>query len=176
VSPFGPSFFPQPRVYSRSLFLLTTHHSLPTSRHPFVFITIQIPFPVSPCAAHPYKTPGVSPLVHSYSGSSASVPRCLCGKPHSSRKSLRIILLRTICTPEKVNSFAIKEIQTLFAKCRGGCGYPGGTSAPFYLRSLCALSTFKINTCKSVSKQMTLTPFRMNTCEKTGGGGWLRLT
>src|SRR5882762_10584680 len=28
-----------------------------------------------------------------------------------------------------------------------------------------------MNTCKSVSRQRTLTPFRMNTCEKTGGGG-----
>jgi len=27
-----------------------------------------------------------------------------------------------------------------------------------------------INTCKSVSKQTTLTPFRMNTYEKIGGG------
>jgi hypothetical protein len=31
-------------------------------------------------------------------------------------------------------------------------------------------STFRINTCKSVSKQTTLIPFRINTCEKTGGG------
>jgi hypothetical protein len=30
---------------------------------------------------------------------------------------------------------------------------------------------FRMNTCKSVSKQSTLTPFRMNTCEKTQGGG-----
>src|SRR5260370_3862535 len=30
---------------------------------------------------------------------------------------------------------------------------------------------FRINTCKSVSKQRTLTPFRMNTYEKTGGVG-----
>jgi hypothetical protein len=32
-------------------------------------------------------------------------------------------------------------------------------------------TTFRINTCKSVSKQSTLTPFRMNTYEKTGEGG-----
>src|SRR6266849_7063893 len=32
-------------------------------------------------------------------------------------------------------------------------------------------TTFRINTCKSVSKQRTLTPFRMNTCEKGGEGG-----
>jgi hypothetical protein len=31
--------------------------------------------------------------------------------------------------------------------------------------------SFRINTCKSVSKQMTLTLFRMNTYEKTGGWG-----
>ena len=33
------------------------------------------------------------------------------------------------------------------------------------------LSTFKINTCKSVSKQRTLSPSRMNTYVKPGGGG-----
>src|SRR5712692_6694028 len=32
------------------------------------------------------------------------------------------------------------------------------------------ISPFRINTCKSVSKQRTLTCFRINTCEKTGGG------
>jgi hypothetical protein len=31
--------------------------------------------------------------------------------------------------------------------------------------------SLRINTCKSVSKQTTLTPFRMNTYEKQGGGG-----
>src|SRR5258708_9925918 len=29
----------------------------------------------------------------------------------------------------------------------------------------------RINTCKSVSKQTALTPFRINTCEKIGRGG-----
>ena len=33
------------------------------------------------------------------------------------------------------------------------------------------LSTFRMNTCKSVSKQRTLGSFRMNTYAKTGGGG-----
>ena len=32
-------------------------------------------------------------------------------------------------------------------------------------------STFRINTCKTVSKQTTLTSFGMNTYGKTGGGG-----
>src|SRR5713101_6091990 len=33
------------------------------------------------------------------------------------------------------------------------------------------LTTFRINTCKSVSKQRTLTPLRINTYEKRGEGG-----
>src|SRR6266446_3607845 len=33
------------------------------------------------------------------------------------------------------------------------------------------LTTFRMNTCKSVSKQSTLTTFRMNTYEKKGEGG-----
>src|SRR5258708_6925801 len=36
---------------------------------------------------------------------------------------------------------------------------------------LASVTTFRINTCKSVSKQMTLTTFRINTYEKRGGGG-----
>ena len=35
-------------------------------------------------------------------------------------------------------------------------------------------TTFRINTCKSVSKQTTLTSFRINTYEKKGGGGYRR--
>src|SRR6202048_2014298 len=33
------------------------------------------------------------------------------------------------------------------------------------------LTSFRINTCKSVSKQRTLTPFKMNTYEKPRGRG-----
>jgi hypothetical protein len=40
------------------------------------------------------------------------------------------------------------------------------------------LSSFRMNTCKSVSKQRTLSSFRINTYAKTGGGGldprWVR--
>src|SRR5260370_37496843 len=38
------------------------------------------------------------------------------------------------------------------------------------------LTTFRINTCKSVSKQKTLTTFRINTYEKQGEGDQLLLT
>jgi hypothetical protein len=46
-----------------------------------------------------------------------------------------------------------------------GAAQPEGASAVY-------ASTFRINTCKSVSKQMTLTPFRMNTYGKPRGRGW----
>ena len=39
-----------------------------------------------------------------------------------------------------------------------------------------SISPFRINTCKTVSKQRTLTTFRMNTYEKQGEGGQLLLT
>src|SRR5260370_14275872 len=41
----------------------------------------------------------------------------------------------------------------------------------FFAQFWCNLSPFRMNTCKSVSKQTTLSPFRMNTYEKTGGRG-----
>jgi hypothetical protein len=41
--------------------------------------------------------------------------------------------------------------------------------------SSASLPTFRINTSKSVSKQMTLSPIRINTCEKTGGRGCAQL-
>ena len=70
-----------------------------------------------------------------------------------------------------------------------GRAYPSGTSVLRSQRSLCCASscifarhsslatrhflpsTFRINTCKSASKQTTLSPFRINTCEKPGEGG-----
>src|SRR5260370_39074047 len=41
---------------------------------------------------------------------------------------------------------------------------------PHFAQFWCNVSPFRINTCKTVSKQRTLTPFRMSTYEKTGGG------
>jgi hypothetical protein len=52
---------------------------------------------------------------------------------------------------------------------------PPKSSSPLATRhSPLPLTTFRINTCKSVSKQRTLTIFRMNTYEKTGEGGYPR--
>src|SRR5260370_4949339 len=43
--------------------------------------------------------------------------------------------------------------------------------SPRFAQFWCNLSPFRMNTCKSVSKQTTLSRFRMNTYEKTGGRG-----
>src|SRR5258708_12519066 len=42
---------------------------------------------------------------------------------------------------------------------------------PHFAQFWCNISSFRINTCKSVSKQTTLTSFRINTYEKQGEGG-----
>src|SRR5260370_1793550 len=61
----------------------------------------------------------------------------------------------------------------LFDKNTGG-GIPPSSPLP-HLRPLLpshplSVSTFRINTCESVSKQTTSSPFRINTYEKTGEG------
>src|SRR4029077_19698523 len=51
---------------------------------------------------------------------------------------------------------------------------PSEPSAPTQLpfcKQTAPVTVFRINTCKSVSKQRTLTRFRINTCEKPGGRG-----
>src|SRR6266851_10148363 len=44
------------------------------------------------------------------------------------------------------------------------------------IHSPCPSKSFEMKTCKSLSKQTTLTLFRINTYEKQGGGGLLLLT
>src|SRR5258708_23940892 len=51
------------------------------------------------------------------------------------------------------------------------CALPASSSPTFEPSILQPRNLFRINTCKSVSKQTTLTLFRMNTYEKQGGGG-----
>jgi len=45
------------------------------------------------------------------------------------------------------------------------------SGGPHFAQFWCNVSPFRMNTCKGVSKQWTLTPFRMNTYEKQGGWG-----
>src|SRR5260370_16438634 len=68
------------------------------------------------------------------------------------------MIFMRFCGPEALNDTYEK---------RGGKGRKRTRFAQFW----CNISRFRINTSKSVSKQTTLTPFRMNTYEKTGGWG-----
>src|SRR5712691_3033359 len=75
-------------------------------------------------------------------------------------------------------SFRINHLQPLFVKHPGG-GYRDASMGHLELlssekerRQNCSsITSFRINTCKSVSKQSTLTTFRMNTYAKRGEGG-----
>ena len=77
---------------------------------------------------------------------------------------------KLLVAPKKLNSFAIKKIQTLFAK-QPGWAYVCDSSALFPSLPRKALTLFRINTCKSVTKQKTLSTCTINTYAKTGGRG-----
>jgi hypothetical protein len=72
-------------------------------------------------------------------------------------------------------SFVFNTLQPLFPKTPGwgvpriSFQLPTAHYPPLTTRS--PLSTFRVNTCKSASKQSTLTTFRMNTYAKKGEGG-----
>ena len=72
--------------------------------------------------------------------------------------------------PKKLIPFRINQIQPLFAKHPGWGITSTRTVSPSHSKCGLPVSTFKMNTCESVSKQTTSSPFRMNTYAKPGGG------
>src|SRR6267143_867330 len=111
------------------------------------------------------------------------------------RKSFPCILLQPLCALFSSAALSFQSLAASFPKTPGW-GYlraasapaaparPAGGSRRYHLPLLLSpissrLSPlsgrssmlFRINTCKSVSKQTTLTSFRINTYEKRGGGG-----
>jgi hypothetical protein len=86
---------------------------------------------------------------------------------HSSPGSVRLFSRRKVPLSPFSSNFAHR-----FRRDRGDASVHSrlrkwAYSAQFW----CNISPFRINTCKSVSKQRTSTSFRMNTYEKTPGGG-----
>jgi hypothetical protein len=160
VSPFRPSFSPQPRVYPSASSRSALEH-LPSRTNL-----------VGPCPT-PALTLGPSIACRLLKSlASLFATRALCFQQ----------LAASFCKTPGVggylcdNSALSASLYPACPKLRGeprDVRYDSPSFLPYAFRqSLCAsLSTFRINTSKSVSKQMTLTPFRMNTCEKTGGGG-----
>ena len=104
-------------------------------------------------------------------------------------KSFPCILLQPLCALFSSAALSFQSLAASFRKTPGW-GYLRAASAPSTparpaggsrLSPLSDRSSmlFRINTCKSVSKQRTLTTFRINTCEKQGEGGipqlWAKL-
>ena len=201
MSPFGPLIPPQPVVYShnqpslpshaphdanisprRAIFLATRHSTLATSHRPlfsYSYGLFVVPKTVKSFAIKQIRT-----LCAKYRewGISAVAPRTL--RPC-------VIVWHRFLIPLFSGSYKSLFPQPLsfhiYTK-PGGWGVPlrhlsddlcvsALSFAVAFVRSsrrfLCPpLSTFRINTCKSVSKQRTLTIFRMNTYEKQGEGGY----
>jgi hypothetical protein len=102
--------------------------------------------------------------------------------------SLRWISLPQILFPSRHSSLTTRHFHPLLSHCDTtetllslcpSCRYGlclsqrgGYTPLPPTARGRRVSYSFRINTCKSVSKQTTLTPFRMNTYEKQGGRGY----
>ena len=82
-------------------------------------------------------------------------------------------LFATLTDSLSRNSFACHS----YANTRDGGAVPSEFFSLFQSarETSPALTLFRINTCKSISKQTTLTSIRINTCKKPGGGGWGRI-
>jgi len=126
--------------------------------------TIRVPATSAVCGSRPGREHRESAdLSRSY-----RVGSYLVGE-ESSPGSVRLFSRRKIPLSPFSSNFAPR-----FRKRRKDCGDAGvhsrmrkwAYSAQFW----CNISSFRMNTCKSVSKQRTSTPFRMNTYEKTPGG------
>ncbi len=102
------------------------------------------------------QSPDWRSLPSSYAPRGASIPFALT--------RLRILPVTTgVCTP------SLLSILNSVSPCLPRLGRD-----PIWKhrrRNRSSTSPFRINTCKSVSKQRTLTTFRMNTYEKRGEGG-----
>ena len=87
-------------------------------------------------------------------------------------------LFRTLCRSQQTQLLCNQANPNSCSKTPGvgcpehNCG-ASGAGQPLD-RSWVCVSTFRMNTCKSVSIQTALTTFRMNTYVKQGGGGGTR--
>ncbi len=152
MSPFRPSFLPQPDVYFRNQPLLPSSAPRSVNISP-ILSTLRI-LPV---------TTGVSASGISVHAFVASAPSVLAPAPTWSGWQIQLFI--SICGIP-VHAFAASVLSVSLWQIQS---------------ALCTIlvqcKSLRINTCKSVSKQKTLTSFRINTYEKTGEGrGEQRLT
>jgi len=117
----------------------------------------------------------------------SQLPRRKLSSPsrRSGPNSCRLILLQTLLHYQRrqplwnqanPNSFAKTPsvgvpLRQLSALCASALYFSAAFARPSRRFSCPPLTTFRMNTCKSISKQSTLTIFRMNTYAKQGEGG-----
>jgi hypothetical protein len=95
----------------------------------------------------------------------------------ASRSQLKFFICyycKLFCLPKEVISFIISSFHTLCAK-HPGWGIPNESSITHYFaatsHSPLSSISFRINTYRTVSNKIALSPFGMNTCEKPWGEG-----
>ncbi len=181
-----------PSSFNSNSVCIRSRYSLPTIDHPLspllsfhvltnpsiCLIDLQVlsihtltnPFSSNPFPFTSIQNPG------GWDDAPSSTPRSLRLSVQKKPNSFPDIPLRTL--EISLLSFATSRplfsiVCGLFLQNTGGMGVAAAGPPCTAHRSqiTAAATTFRINTCKSVSKQRTLSPFRMNTCEKTRGGG-----
>jgi hypothetical protein len=172
VSPSRPSFPPQPRVYPQA----SDSCNARPPRSPFVFSRLRALFLSLRSFAHSHRLFSVACSLFSQITRGWGIPNeptghpcvnlcALCVSALSFPFCLSPLYFHDVTNPSPCNPFCCTSIQN-----PGGCTTPIGSVSPLVTRHF-LLSTFRINTCKSASKQTTSSPFRINTCEKPGGTG-----
>jgi hypothetical protein len=126
----------------------------------------------------------VSPFRHSFfrnccvsarssSDSRSHYPRScstLHGSQVTSHKSRLFISLQPLCRFQKSQLLCNQANPASFAKTPGVGGIPGNLLWRLYPRAPRSITPFGINTCKSATKQKTLSTCRINTYAKTREG------
>ncbi len=158
MSPFRPSFPPQSDVYPKRPYC---RPSLPTTHHPLTHFSSRV------TGHDESQVTCLHQLAASLASPKKSTPL------HSSKSSLFFgntrgggYLFTSPCWNQQLSGTwgsprSISPLVTRHSPLPLDCG-PQFRSP---------LTPFRINTCKSVTKQMTLSTCTINTYEKTGGGG-----
>jgi hypothetical protein len=141
VSPSRPSFSPQLHVYQRAFCAI----------HPLFSTTCRLPAGL------------LARLFHR--NTRGWVLQALCGSVSRWRSNFFALCFHILTNSFPRNSFVLITIPI----ARGVWG-PRRFFSPLATRHF-LLSTFRINTCKCVTKQRTLSVFRINTYAKSGEGG-----
>jgi len=127
-----------------------------------IFTPLPRPFPPAPT------------LSGNISGTGSGAKRTFCPPPGfmMPRHSAEVFFFKRTRSVTHLESTLIEMLILSNSKFFRLNIYKKQGKRPLFAQFWCNVSPFRMNTCKSVSKQRTLTPFRMNTYEKQGGRGY----